>query len=365
MSNIRLLLKKLVPKRTKRLILILHALSLRYTLHFFTLRPFLSSVYYCFFSRKFDREHLSVLSGRLAYLKKNGQQTTSNTLLRRNIHRIEKGLIMEPRKCVFALDYIDETVNAFYEASRNPYHSEREIKWASDVLCEYFDVIEREHLSLKTVLLLEQVKCRVNKIARHNADAHIPYTFSKRKLANISYEQLKMLFEQRRSVRWFENKPVPKSVIEKAVDLATLAPSACNRQPYHFLVIDDGQLLDELMALPIGTKGFAHNVPCSIVVTADLSYFPTEKDRHLIYIDSALATMQLMLAFETLGLSSCPINWPDIEEREEKISSLLDLDTTVRPILLLAVGYGSETGKIPYSQKKGASQLVSYINNES
>jgi nitroreductase len=111
----------------------------------------------------------------------------------------------------------------------------------------------------------------------------------------------------------------------------------------------------------MGTKGFADNVPCTIVVSGDLSYYPTERDRHLIYIDSALAGMQLMLALETLGLSSCPINWPDLEDKEIKISNLLNLPQTIRPTMLIAVGYGANEGKIPYSQKKSANQLINYI----
>ena len=44
------------------------------------------------------------------------------------------------------------------------------------------------------------------------------------------------------------------------------------------------------------------------------------------------------------------------------MSSLLDLTDTVRPIMLIAVGYGQAESKIPYSQKKPAGQLINYIN---
>ena len=108
----------------------------------------------------------------------------------------------------------------------------------------------------------------------------------------------------------------------------------------------------------MGTKGFSQNVPCTIVVSADLACYPTERDRHLIYIDSALASMQLMLALETLGLSSCPINWPDIEPLERKMSKYLNLPLSIRPVMLMAVGYALEDGKIPFSQKKSPTQLI-------
>jgi nitroreductase len=68
--------------------------------------------------------------------------------------------------------------------------------------------------------------------------------------------------------------------------------------------------------------------------------------------------MQLMLSLETLGLSSCPINWPDIENNERKLANLLNLNIYERPVMLMAVGYAHPEGGIPYSQKKGVSVLV-------
>ena len=59
-----------------------------------------------------------------------------------------------------------------------------------------------------------------------------------------------------------------------------------------------------------------------VQVVGNLAAYPLERDRHLIYIDSALASMQLMLAAETLGLSTCPINWPDVDFAEQNIQQL-------------------------------------------
>ncbi|MNC23920.1 Nitroreductase family protein [compost metagenome] len=71
--------------------------------------------------------------------------------------------------------------------------------------------------------------------------------------------------------------------------------------------------------------------------------------------------MQLMLALETLGLSTCPINWPDIEERERMLSDKIGLSYHERPIMLLAVGYADPVGGIPYSQKKIEQELIKII----
>jgi nitroreductase len=68
-----------------------------------------------------------------------------------------------------------------------------------------------------------------------------------------------------------------------------------------------------------------------------------------------------MLALETLGLSSCPINWPDIESREKMLSSKLDLRFHQRTIMLIAVGYAEPEGGVPFSQKKSDSVLLNDV----
>ncbi|HFU1700020.1 TPA: nitroreductase family protein, partial [Klebsiella quasipneumoniae] len=179
---------------------------------------------------------------------------------------------------------------------------------------------------------------------------------------NISYEELKKLFLQRRSVRWFDQtKTVDAQSLMDAIELASLAPSACNRQPFKFYFTVDQTKAREIAKIPMGTAGFADNIVALIVIVGDLSYYPYERDRHVIYIDASLAAMQLMLALETLGLSSCPVNWPDIESFEVKMEKKLGLTKNLRPIILLPVGYADPTGLIPSSSKKSSSELAVQI----
>ena len=77
--------------------------------------------------------------------------------------------------------------------------------------------------------------------------------------------------------------------------------------------------------LAVETLCFADNIQCLIAIIGELDTYPLERNRLLIYIDGTHASMQLMLAFETLGLSSCAINWPDVEanERDEIIFGII------------------------------------------
>ncbi|QFU23440.1 nitroreductase family protein [Shewanella eurypsychrophilus] len=319
---------------------------------------FLSSVYYCFFSRKFDREHVAVLQGRKRYWKQLSDPAASSVMLRRNIHRVEKGLIMQPRRDLFGLAFIEETVQRYIDSHSANTLADAEGKWAKDVLNQYFEAVKPGQSRVVD-------DAREQFIGLHsdvNAnEQHAPYSRDSIIKTDVSFEQFKHLCVQRRSVRWFEDKPVPRAEIDKAISAATLAPSACNRQPFEFFLFDNPDEAKEIGAMPMGTAGFSHNFQCVIVVVGDLAAYPYERDRHVIYIDGSLASMQLMLALETLGLSSCVINWPDIEQYEAKMADKLKLTENKRPLMMISIGYAEQTGMIPFSQKKSVNELIKEV----
>lgn len=326
---------------------------------FFSKNSWLSSVYYCFFSTQFRREHQAVLKGRLQYKDSLNAIEQSSVLLRRNTHRLEKGLIMQPRRDLFAQDYILETVDCFARCITCSSMCNDELKWAQDVLKNYFDVVGSNVIINDAKELFKSLDLKQFENDDHDS---LPYQYKERVKSSISSQQLTSLFKQRRSVRWYKQEPVELLLIEQAIEMASQAPSACNRQPFQFYTVTDMDKASEISSIAMGTTGFSDNIPALVVVVGDLSAYPAERDRHVIYIDSGLASMQLMLAFETMGLSSCPINWPDIEVCERKVATILRLPKHLRPIMLISVGYGEPSGRIPFSQKKNAKILMKEVN---
>lgn len=316
----------------------------------------LSSVYFTLFSRQFYREHKAVLQGRLQYAQRKDMPGNSSAALRRNIHRLEKGLIMRPRKAVFAEAYIGETVKAYNAALSQGQLCQQELKWATDVLSEYFAVVQDNNV----IAAARSQFTASSHVApsEPTVKAAVPYAHNTLPENPVSYQQLLTLFQRRRSVRWYQQKPVETELLQQAIQAAALAPTACNRQPYQFYLVNNAEKAADIARCAMGTVGFAENIPCLIVVVGDLSAYEAERDRHVIYIDAALASMQLMLALESLGLQSCPINWPDVEERERAMAQKLSLDYWQRPVMLLATGYAMPEGGVPYSQKKPAELLI-------
>jgi nitroreductase len=324
--------------------------------------------FYRLFNTQFDREQIAVLAGRNAYFKCAGGGEQSSPLLRRNIHRLEKGLCMPARRDVFAIDYIRETVDMFITCVENNQRQlqqcSQELAWADAVLTEYFSCTIDHEVITACYLKFRPVSAQLKHQSEQSLAAgsfgispKIPYQRQDAVKSTLSFADFNTLCLQRRSVRWFTSELVSDELLNTAIQTAAFAPSACNRQPFRFYVANEPKLAAKVAKLAGGTVGFADNIPCTIVVVGDLSAYPSERDRHVIYIDAALASMQLMLALETLGLSSCPINWPDLDVPEQKMAQLLSLAPYERPIMLMAIGYAKPEGLIPYSQKKSVEQL--------
>ena len=316
----------------------------------------LTRLYYALVWPAFGREETATLRGILSYRNEVVDRGGNRYLLRRNIHRLEKGILMRPRKEVFGLSYIAETLRCYREFTEEPGRlTTDESRWVYDVLESYFDIVGSHPI----VDEAEEEFSTLPPPAQHRARRLVPHPRSSGP-SPVTYNALLDLSHRRRSVRWYRAKPVPRALIDKAITVAALSPSACNRQPFEFLVFDEPEAVRAVTDLILGADGFSHNVPVIVALVGSLRAYFDERDRHLIYIDASIAAMSFMYALETLGLGSCPLNWPDMRRTESKMTRLLDLESHERVIMLIALGYPDPDGLVAQSQKKPLSQLRRY-----
>ena len=274
---------------------------------------------------------------------------------------------MRPRRDVFAVAYIEETVRMFKSVKQDDFHKVNSadlISWSQDVLTEYFDIAGAHPKIESAKSIFSSVSTHVTPTGKATAsesvEAKKPYLRNLEDHACVSIDQLEKLAWLRRSCRWFLAKPVPRDLIDRALAVACMAPSACNRQPFEFRIFDDPDLVKQVASIPGGTSGFYHNFPCVAAIVGDMSAFPFDRDRHVPYIDASLAAMGFQFALEVQGISSCCINWPDVKGKERAVGKQLGLAADQRVIMMMAIGYPDPTGQVPYSQKKSLDELRSY-----
>jgi nitroreductase len=178
------------------------------------------------------------------------------------------------------------------------------------------------------------------------------------KLKNMMNMSFLELAKSRYSVRKYENKPVEPEKLNAILEAGRVAPTAANRQPCIFLVLNEKEALAKL-----SNACKPHGAPLAIVVCADKNtvWVRSFDKANMIDIDSTIATDHIMLCAQDLGLSSCWITYfdPVIIRREFNIPDHLV------PVNILTVGYGADTPKSPdrhSTTRKPLDTMVKYLS---
>lgn len=144
------------------------------------------------------------------------------------------------------------------------------------------------------------------------------------------------LAKKRYSCRKFSQKEVEQEKIEKILEVARIAPTACNYQPQRFLVIRDEENLKKLrFCTPCGWKA-----PVQILIFFDKNISAKRRDDGLDlgYMDASIATTQMMLEATDLGLAS---TWIEMI-KQDKVRKHFNVPENYEVFGLLVVGYESE-----------------------
>ncbi len=166
---------------------------------------------------------------------------------------------------------------------------------------------------------------------------------------NMDFESL---LNSRHSIRYFTNKSVSDSIIEKALQLAQKTPSACNRQGWctHVFL---GQDSVDLIKWQGGSRGFEDEIKNSILVTANLKAF-LYYEVHQAYIDGGLYAMNLINALHYLGLGTIPLSCGFTHKKLKGLSAF-DIPDNEVPIVIIGIGHLLDTYNIAISKRKDIS----------
>ncbi len=152
------------------------------------------------------------------------------------------------------------------------------------------------------------------------------------------------LVNKRQSDRGYLEKEVDREIIKKIIEFGRLAPSACNSQPWTFVVADDKELsqrIGKCLYDPlIGINKFALTAPVFIVVVAEKRNITSGiggivKGADYTSIDIGIATEHICLGATELGLGTCIMGW----FKEKAIKELLNIPKNREIKLVISLGY--------------------------
>ncbi len=143
----------------------------------------------------------------------------------------------------------------------------------------------------------------------------------------------------RRSVRVYTAKPVPHDMVTDIIRAAMYSPSAGDERPWHFIILTDRAILDEIPKFHPYAAMLRH-ASTAVLVCCD-----TALERHPGYwvLDCAIATHTLLLAAHAKGLGGVWCGIYPTEDRVENLKKLLHLPSAIVPFSLIPLGFPSET----------------------
>ena len=138
----------------------------------------------------------------------------------------------------------------------------------------------------------------------------------------------------RRSIRDYQDRPVEREKIVQLLKAAMAAPSACNIQPWEFIVVTEPETVGAIKASIRQWGGW--NAPVILAVCSYTAYIPWQGDPGTI--DCAAAIENLLLAAYALGLGTVCVGGFD----PDAVRRILDIPESVHPVCLVYLGYPAE-----------------------
>lgn len=152
----------------------------------------------------------------------------------------------------------------------------------------------------------------------------------------------------RRSIRRYEQKEIPKDMLDRILEAGRQAPSAMNRQPWHFIVLTDYEIKKEL------SKGFFNRHIKDSAVTVVGCAYTGLIERKWSIVGTSIALQNMVIATWAMGVGSCWIG----DFKEDKIKQLLNIPAKWKVVALVSFGYSAEKPKP--KRKKPVEKIVGF-----
>jgi len=172
------------------------------------------------------------------------------------------------------------------------------------------------------------------------------------------------LANKRYSVRNYKNTPVVQEKIDRCIEAARLAPSACNSQPWKFIIVDDPELVNELAKAAfeglLDFNKFAFKAPVLILIVSErqkafAKFGSIVKRKNFSLMDIGIAAEHFCLQATEEGLGTCMLGWFN----EKKVKKTLSIPKLKRVELIISVGFSADDN-IPYKKRKSVDEILSY-----
>ena len=164
---------------------------------------------------------------------------------------------------------------------------------------------------------------------------------------------------QRHTVRWYSDSEIDSKELVDAIELATTAPSACNKQSIKVYVIKTPNLKKEVLNIHTGNRGWGHNANKLLLLTSDMNCWNFQF-RTSAFLDGGIFTQNLLYALHYHKIAACTMNAELSPKSIEKLRCLIGFKQTEIPIVFIAIGIPPATFKYAGSQRINLEKIYEF-----
>lgn len=289
----------------------------------------------------------------IRFLKYGGHKESEESLIAAitmAYHVAEKGLTMPNMRVGFGHDNLFSLIEMLNKYGTEYNCKNEQFKHAVAVVAEYYETHKTLNYRLENKLeeaitdLLEKWPISPSEQIEMTKSEYYKYV-------NSDF----MLFSNsRHSVRNFEGN-ISAEQIQKAVEIANNAPSACNRQPCKVHLVSDKEIIKDCLALQNGNRGFGHLADKLLIITADVRHsWPIECLD--VRTNAGIYIMNLCYALHYNKVAHCILNWFAPPRSNRLLQKILKFSPAEVIVAFILCGDVPERFKLAGSRKRAVAE---------
>lgn len=268
-------------------------------------------------------------------------------------HALEKGLSLDQPKKEFGEDKAEALIGILPKLNAKSY----EYNVSMSILKEYLETRAYHNEKIATI---EEAFVKLSKKKPY---VSLPAGVGTTKLSDIMKKaniDFSSFIKTRHDIRKTSDEAISEKEILKAIEMASLAPSACNRQPWKIYYSLDEKQNQKLGEIVSGNKAFKRDMKYYAAIVLDYKYFANRSDEfRQIYLNAGIILSYFTLALHSLGIGSCIMQFTGlVEDADRKSRTILKLRDSEQVMVVIGFGKYQKTVKYSKAARRSAEEIA-------
>lgn len=273
-------------------------------------------------------------------------------------HGLEKGLTMPNRKYNFGRDAVSSLVYLIKQYTTKYGTPEGQVEHAVGILKAYLEM-HKEYDGKDNAVFWDSIHKLTDSYP--SIRAAIQPHISSEEFYKYASSDFAKFAKSRHTLRHYVGN-VSEDEIRNAVELAMTAPSACNRQPVRVHCVCDKEMVDKVLALQSGNRGFGKDADKVLIISGDLADVCWIDERYDTYTNCGIFIMNLCYSLFYYKIAHCVLNWSICVDsaKDKQLHELVGIPDSEVVAAMISCGKTPNEVDVAESPRKNVSEILRF-----